>query len=457
MNAVVDLDVGTLMFSLSMTMWMATALIGMFWWRHRAQVSGLGWWSVAAASMALGSVLVLLQDHTIDFISLAVANTLVHAGANGVGLGMHRFQDRPIGAWGWISGGVFAVTTAVFVLSSLTGRPEIGIRLMTSTACLAVAMIFTLAGTTSSFRRTLPGVLLTAAAVLTIIVAPIRIVYTALHLEDLPLAVIQQDPVHSLFVLAYFTAGIVIVFALSLTVPSWLRRRERELAGRIDMLYREMSHRVGNNLNVILNYLDMAQQESTDEHNRSVLAQSQSMVMAVSTVHSALGSRRDEEGGLPLHDHIELLTDQILRSFREADIERDLDLDPVYTDARTLKNCVLIVNELITNACKYAFRGDGQTDALRVSLTSRPYTRGRQEVVLEVADNGPGLSSPWAGGVAEGTGFGQALVSHCAEDMNGVVDVSSDGEGTRVRVTCRVPDPRGDDAPEAPEAIAGAP
>jgi two-component sensor histidine kinase len=218
-----------------------------------------------------------------------------------------------------------------------------------------------------------------------------------------------------------------------------------------------MSHRVGNNLNVILNYLDMAQQESTDEHNRSVLAQSQSMVMAVSTVHSALGNRRDEEGGLPLHDHIELLTDQILRSFREADIERDLDLDPVYTDARTLKNCVLIVNELITNACKYAFRGDGQNEILHVSLMAHPYSRGRQEVVLEVADNGPGLSSPWAGGVAEGTGFGQALVSHCAEDMNGVVDVSSDGEGTRVRVTCRVPDPRADDAPEAPEAIAGAP
>jgi len=437
MNSVVNLDIGTLMFSLSMTMLMASGLLTALWVRHRDQIGGIGHWALAATLVSVGSLLFLLQNQGLGVWSVLVSNTSVHVGVNLLALGMHRFGDRPLGPIAWLSGAMLGVTTLLLTWSAVAGTMDVGERVIASTLCIAAAIGFLLRGITPSVRGSLPGWILFVVSIVILALSGPRVAHAALQLVASPTSthLLEHDPVQSVFIGIYFISGITLIFALILLVPHWLHQREQELHGRIELLYRELSHRVGNNLNVILNYLDLAKEQSTDDYNRTVLAQSQSMVAAVSAVHHALGSRQDPTDGLLLHDHLAILARQTLQSFQISSVHLCLDLDPVRADARTLKNFVLIVNELITNACKYAF-SPSRPGTLTLRLVTTPAGDAAQELRLEVEDTGPGLSAAWGEGEAEGSGFGQALVSHCTDDLGGTLEVNTGPSGTHVVITC---------------------
>ena len=129
-------------------------------------------------------------------------------------------------------------------------------------------------------------------------------------------------------------------------------------------------------------------------------------------------------------------------SFALPHIQLAVDVEPVYAEARTLKNCALMVNELLTNACKYAFPGQ-EAGALTVRLTrlDAPNDSATQRIRVTVADDGMGLSAPWGSGRAQGTGFGQALVTALAEDLDAAFDVQADANGTQVTWTFDAPVP----------------
>lgn len=439
MNGIVQLDTGTLLFGISVTMLLAAVLLGTFWIRYRGDIHGVGMWTLATALMGVGSIMFLFQGEWSTMLTMWGANLLVNVGINLVGLGLCRFHNRGVGWAGWTSGGILLATTIILGLISAYGTPDTGVRIITSTLCIAAGMAFILQSLSRETKQSVPGMLLVGASWLVLILSVARVGYTTYTIDTLPNSVVViADPVQGGFFLSYFMTGIVVVFALILLVPFRLREREHALTQRVDMLYREMSHRVGNNLNVVLNYLNMAQEQSTDAQNRAVLAQSQNMVAAISAVHGAMNAQRDRPAGIPLHDHLAGLAQQCIDGFRHQNVRLKLDLEEAFTGSRTLKNVILIVNELITNACKYAFQAD-VVGTIRVSLTVHAEDDAAKEstasrLCLEVTDDGSGLSEPWGAGAAEGTGFGQALVEHCVDDMDGEIDVETGSHGTRVTI-----------------------
>lgn len=439
MNGIVQLDTGTLLFGISVTMLLAAVLLGTFWIRYRGDIHGVGMWTLATALLGVGSITFLFQGEWSTMLTMLGANSLVNVGINLVGLGLCRFHNRGVGRVGWTSGGVLLATTIILGLTSAYDTLDTGVRIITSTLCIAAAMAFILESLSRETKQSVPGMLLVGASWLVLILSVVRVGYTTYTIDTLPNSVVViADPVQGGFFLSYFMTGIVVVFALILLVPFRLREREQALTQRVDMLYREMSHRVGNNLNVVLNYLNMAQEQSTDAQNRAVLAQSQNMVAAISAVHGAMNAQRDSPAGIPLHDHLAGLAQQCVDGFRPQNVRLELDLEEAFTGSRTLKNVILIVNELITNACKYAFQAD-VAGTIRVSLSVHEENGASKEntasrLCLEVTDDGAGLSEPWGAGVAEGTGFGQALVEHCVDDMDGEINVETGSHGTRVAI-----------------------
>jgi len=437
MNGIVQLDTGTLLCGISVTMLLAAVLLGTFWIRYRGDIHGVGMWTLATAFMGVGSIMFLFQGAWSTMLTVWGANLLVNVGINLVGLGLCRFHNRKVGRIGQTSGGILLATTILLGLGSAYDIPDTGVRIITSTLCIAAAMAFILESLTRETKQSVPGMLLTGASWLVLLLSVVRIGYTTYTFDTLPDSVVViADPVQGVFILSYFMTGIVVAFALILLVPFRLRERERVLTQRVDMLYREMSHRVGNNLNVVLNYLNMAQEQSTDAQNRAVLAQSQNMVAAISAVHGAMNAQRDSPAGIPLHDHLAGLAQQCVDGFRHQNVRLELDLEEAFTGSRMLKNVILIVNELITNACKYAFQSD-VAGTIRVSLFVHEEDGATQastssRLCLEVMDDGSGLSEPWGAGAPKGTGFGQALVEHCVDDMDGEIDVETGSHGTRV-------------------------
>jgi two-component sensor histidine kinase len=88
----------------------------------------------------------------------------------------------------------------------------------------------------------------------------------------------------------------------------------------------------------------------------------------------------------------------------------------------------LVLNELVTNALKYAFP-DGRAGRIRVAFSLR-----KDCLVLAVEDNGRG-----AQGDIQGTGMGMPLLNGLARSLDGTFEFDSSGSGTRACLTFAAP------------------
>lgn len=197
-----------------------------------------------------------------------------------------------------------------------------------------------------------------------------------------------------------------------------------------EVLLREVNHRVKNNLQVVSALLNIQAGSTGDEKTRAALLECRARVEAMSVIHSQL-YRGSDAGSVEMRPFLKDLAGHVLYSF--VGTGRPVSLRVHSDDLRLSTSqaiaCGLIVNELITNALKYAFpRGAYADPAIEVSLRGAP-DGGTQ---LTVKDNGEGLPGglppPKAGGM------GLNLVDLLAKgDLGGTVEVLS-GPGTAVRV-----------------------
>jgi two-component sensor histidine kinase len=109
----------------------------------------------------------------------------------------------------------------------------------------------------------------------------------------------------------------------------------------------------------------------------------------------------------------------------EDELRIERDVQPLELRADRAVPLGLILNELLTNAVKYAARG--RPDALiHVRLASQP---GEDEARLEVIDNGPGM------GERRGGSMGMKLIETLAAQLSGRLGFETSSKGTAVALT----------------------
>jgi two-component sensor histidine kinase/PAS domain-containing protein len=167
-------------------------------------------------------------------------------------------------------------------------------------------------------------------------------------------------------------------------------RTEKALATALaakEVLLKEVHHRVKNNLQVISSLLNMQMEQLADSAMMPVFRESQQRVQAMAMIHERLyGQDRLEQ--LDFRDYVENLAGDLFCAFgiESSSIALRLDLEEVWLDLDQSVPCGLILNELLTNALKYAFPG-GMHGEVCVELK-----RGAgHEITLRVADTGVGL------------------------------------------------------------------
>jgi two-component sensor histidine kinase len=112
-----------------------------------------------------------------------------------------------------------------------------------------------------------------------------------------------------------------------------------------------------------------------------------------------------------------------------TEVNLKLDLQPVSLPVETAVPCGLILNELVTNAFKHAFR-DRARGEITAALGAAPDGR----VFLRVSDNGAGL--PEGLNWRQSASLGLRLIDLLAGQLQATVDVGSEG-GTRFQITFR--------------------
>jgi two-component sensor histidine kinase len=128
---------------------------------------------------------------------------------------------------------------------------------------------------------------------------------------------------------------------------------------------------------------------------------------------------------IQLDTYLQRIVDELIGAFADTSWELvvDTQLVPLQLDVEQAVPLGLILNELITNALKYAFK-PGKPNRLQLRLEPS----GKQ-LILEVIDNGQaGPVSP-----AQGDGFGQELLQLMTDRLDAQMQRES-GNGTRVRL-----------------------
>lgn len=153
-----------------------------------------------------------------------------------------------------------------------------------------------------------------------------------------------------------------------------------------EVLLKEVHHRVKNNLQVISSILSLQTGYVTDKNTLAILQESQNRIKSMSFIHESLYQNEDFTS-IKISDYITTLTQNLLYSYRVQgeNIELKTSFDDVYLNIDQAIPCGLIINELVSNALKYAFKKRDSGEIL-VEVKQRG-----NKITLIVKDNGIGL------------------------------------------------------------------
>ncbi len=212
----------------------------------------------------------------------------------------------------------------------------------------------------------------------------------------------------------WFLVAVSVLFLLA-TVASVLFFRLYRQNQRISQLnaelVREQNHRVKNNLQVLSSLLSLQADRIENEPTRQALEDSQLRVETMALLQRRL-YEGDRLASVPLDEFLTDLVAIILQIANYDHVETEFSIPSVELDPDTALRLALIVNELITNACKYAFPEHPNP------IFQLVVNQVGQKITLTVKDNGPGLPLPYRNGNVPHT-FGLNLIQMQVAQLNG--------------------------------------
>ena len=209
------------------------------------------------------------------------------------------------------------------------------------------------------------------------------------------------------------------------------RDRLEVLAARQAVLLREVNHRVANSLQLISALIEMQARRVPDGEARAMLRQAAERVEAVTLVHRRLYTG-DDVAFVEMDAYLGGLIDELGRAMPGGEASQftmSLACDPVRVETDRAVSIGLIVNELVTNAMKYAYPGDAEA-AIRVSLLREGSGSGLRLVVED-----DGIGYPEQGARPRGSGLGSMIVRAMAQSLQASVELDPAHAGTRFVIT----------------------
>ncbi len=225
----------------------------------------------------------------------------------------------------------------------------------------------------------------------------------------------------------------------------------KRMAGQIEtslkekeVLLREIHHRVKNNMQVIISMLMLQSGHVRADNIDDILKDCQSRIKAMALVHEKLYQTKDL-ANVNFHEYTKHLTNDIFRSFGGSVcyIELKIDVENIDLDIDTSILCGLIMNELISNALKYAFLppSTGAADSSNgsrgeITITMRRSVDSKSEIEFIIRDNGIGM--PEELDFRNTKTLGLPLVNILVKQLEGEVNLNR-GKGTEFQIKFNVP------------------
>lgn len=194
-----------------------------------------------------------------------------------------------------------------------------------------------------------------------------------------------------------------------------------------EILLKEVHHRVKNNLQVISSILNLQSSYVNDESTLTILRESQDRIKTMSIIHESLYQANDFSE-INFSQYIVSLSKNLVHSYGILDsfVETKFKIDNVSLSLDLSIPCGLIINELVSNALKYAFKGR-KKGKLNISLLLSSGV-----VTIIVADNGVGI--PKSLNIKETNTLGLQLVTTLVEQIDAELKLETT-KGTTFTIT----------------------
>ncbi|MBL0154259.1 MAG: sensor histidine kinase [Chitinophagaceae bacterium] len=196
---------------------------------------------------------------------------------------------------------------------------------------------------------------------------------------------------------------------LLLLAVVWMQKRKSqqqkqkisEQSDKLQWMMKELHHRVKNNLQIVSSLLNLQSYRLKDEESQSAIRESQLRVQAMSLMHQRL-YQVDDVSLVNFKLYLTDLAETLMKAYgyNSDSFDLQIHIEKEMMDVDTVMPLGLLVNEIITNSFKYAYK---QVDrpSLHINLTDQ----GKQ-LNLEIRDNGPGMPDQQT----SKPGFGQKLI-----------------------------------------------
>ncbi len=190
-----------------------------------------------------------------------------------------------------------------------------------------------------------------------------------------------------------------------------------------DVLLKEIHHRVKNNLQIIISLLNLQSGYIKDETTLKAVKDGQSRVRSMALVHEKF-YQSDTVTEIDFGEYVKKLCQFLYQSYGDKTdrIEVAIHGEQVLLDMDTAMPCALLINEIVSNAYKYAFPGQ-RSGTIEIEMKKH---NGRTH--LKISDNGVGFPAGYD--FEKSDSLGMQLVQALTSQIDGELKVSHENGAT---------------------------
>ncbi|MEO7309353.1 MAG: sensor histidine kinase [Chitinophagaceae bacterium] len=228
--------------------------------------------------------------------------------------------------------------------------------------------------------------------------------------------------------------GLLLLVSAGATFYFYNKQRKKNAviqkqADDVQVLMKEIHHRVKNNLQIISSLLDLQSMTMKDSHAAEAVKEGKNRVQSMALIHQNLYSEGNIKA-IKAKEYINNLLESLCNSYNigKDKVEINTEIDDLSLDVDTMIPLGLVLNELVSNSLKYAFKNQ-QKGELHLVLELRP-----QHLLLKVSDNGSGF--PEGLDIKSNKSFGLKMIRAFAQKLKANLDIyNNNGAVVEMHIT----------------------
>jgi len=211
----------------------------------------------------------------------------------------------------------------------------------------------------------------------------------------------------------------------TVAIPAFLERKkiEERIKSSLqekEVLLREIHHRVKNNLQIISSLLNLQAGKIEDENAKEKYIESIGRIKSMAIIHELLYRSRNLST-IKIEQYVKELVSYISQTYNiknvvKVDLKFDINKESININKAI--PCGIIINELLSNAFKYAFPTN-KKGTIQIEFVAT----GKRHYKLKVSDNGVGISKKV--NLENPETLGLQLIYSLVEQLDGKIKVDT--------------------------------